>query len=56
MLTQIHKKKQIKNFLSGHGQKQVWYTWLWDSKIDCILKKNRWNKLIFSMPVQIQAS
>ena len=28
--------------------------WSWDSKINCILKMNWWNKLIFSMLVKIQ--
>ena len=43
-------------FLSGRGQKWVWPVWSWKSKIDCISKMNRWNKLTFCMLVQIQES
>ena len=46
----------LKIFLGGHGQKWVWPVWLRDSKIDCISRMNRWNKLIFCMQVQIQES
>ena len=51
--TDSQKLKVIKIFLGGHGQKWVWSTRLWDSKIDFISKINRWYKLIFCMLVQI---
>ena len=53
-----HKFKQtkrwLKNFVVSHGQKWVWPVWWPDSKIDCIWRMNRWNKLIFCMLVQSQ--
>ena len=54
MLIQIHiNEKLIERFLAGHGQKWVWPTWFWDSKIECIRKRNRSNKLILCMLIQI---
>ena len=46
-------QKLIKKVLGTHGQKLVHSVWLWDSKIDCILRMNWWNELIFWMLVQI---
>ena len=48
MVMQILKnEKVIETFLVGHGQKRVWPIWSLDYKIYCILRKNRWNELIF---------
>ena len=58
-LIQIHKNHMlIKKFLGRHDmvKKWVWPIWPWESKIDCISKMNRWNKLIFCMLIQIQES
>ena len=49
-------QKLIENFWDGYGQKWVWTVWSQESKTDCILKMNGWNKLIFCMGVQIQES
>ena len=38
----------IKIFLVGHGQKWVWPIWSLDSKIDYILRMNRWNYWFFA--------
>ena len=55
MLIQIHKNRKQKSF-EWAWSKMVWPFWSQDSKIDCISKMSRWNKLIFSMLVQIQES
>ena len=34
--------------MNGHRQKYVCPVWSQDSKIDCILRMNRWNELIFA--------
>ena len=36
-----------KFFWWRHGQKWVWPVWSWDTKIDCISRMKRWNRLIF---------
>ena len=54
MWIQIHiNKKLMEHFLAGHSQKWVWPTWFWDPKIECIWKRNRSNKLILCMLIQI---
>ena len=53
----ITKNKSWSNFLwVGICQKLVLPVWSWDSKIHCISKMNRWNKVIFFMLVRIQQS
>ena len=49
-------KSWSKIFWVGICQKWVWTIWSWNSKIDCISKVNRWNKVIFFMMVRIQES
>ena len=44
----------IKKFWGGHSRGWMWPVWSQDSKIDCISRMNRWNKLIFCMLVQIK--
>ena len=46
----------VGGWVGGHGHYWVWPVWSWDSKIECIPKMNRWNKLIFCMLAQIQGS
>ena len=46
-------QSQIK-YWGGNGKKWVWSVWSLNSKIDCISRMNRWNELIFCMPMQIQ--
>ena len=45
--------KLIENFLIEHGQKWVRPIWFLDSKVDRILRMNRWNQLIFCVLLQI---
>ena len=54
--TNSHKLKGDLKFSVGYGPKWVWSVWSHDSKIDCISKMSRWNKLIFYILVQIQES
>ena len=54
--TDSQKINADKNVLGVNGQKWVWPVWSQESKIDCILKMSRWNKLIFCMLAQIQES
>ena len=54
--TPSQKLKADQKFFCGHDQKWIWSVWSWDSKIDCISKTNRWNKLFLCMQLQIQES
>ena len=36
----------MENFRDWHGQKWLWLVMWQDSKIDCISRMNKWNKLI----------
>ena len=54
--TDSQKSKVCKIVLDGHGQKCVWPVWSRNSKINCISKMSRRNKLIFCMLAQIQQS
>ena len=53
---EINEIALIKKFLVGYGQKWVWPVWSCDSKINCFLRMNLWNELIFCMLVQIEES
>ena len=54
----IHKNlKIISNFLGRHSQEWLWPFQSRESKIGCISRMNRWNKLIFfCMLIQVQES
>ena len=54
--TNSQKSKVDQKILGGHDQKWVWLVWLQDFKIDCILRVNRSDELIFCMLVHIQES
>ena len=50
------KLKADQKFIEWAWSEWVWLVWSRDSKINCISKLNRWNKLIFCILVQIQES
>ena len=57
MLIQIRRnKKLIKKYWGGSGQKWMWTLCSQDSKIGSMSRRNEWNKLIFSVLIQIQES
>ena len=48
--------KLVEKYWSGHGQKWVWKLWSKDTKIGCISKRNKYNKLVFGVLIKIQES
>ena len=54
--TNSQNLKVYQKFFRRHVQKWVWPVWSHDSKIDCISRMSRWNKLVLCMVVEIQES
>ena len=52
--TDSQKLNADEKVFGRNDQKWVWPDLSQGSKTDCVLKKSRWNKLIFCMLVQIQ--
>ena len=44
--------KKYESFRGWRGQKWLWPVMLWDFKIDCIWRMDRWNKMIFCMLIR----